>query len=76
MIRRSAVEFITYKTFLRDANRKSITRLRIDQEFAIVTIIVEFAMILFVDKIMIMSMIVNTIDVVDALKIRVILFVD
>jgi putative protein kinase ArgK-like GTPase of G3E family len=33
-------------------------------------------MILFVDKIMIMSMIMNTIDDVDALKIHIVLFVD
>ncbi len=73
MICRSAVEFITYKTLFRDANWKFIARSRINQKFTIVTIIVEFAMILFIDKIVIMSMI--TIDDVDALKIRVIFFV-
>ncbi len=59
MIRRSTVEFITYEVFFRDANRKSITRSRINQEFTIVTIIewFEFAMILFVDKVMIMNII-------------------
>ncbi len=40
----------------------------------IVTIIAEFAMILFVDEIVIISMI--TIDDVDALKIRIRLFID
>jgi hypothetical protein len=74
MIRRSAVKFITYETLFRDANWKSIARSRINEKSTIATIIVEFAMILFVDEVVIMSMI--TIDDVDALKIRVILFID
>ncbi len=78
MICRSTVEFITYKTLFRSANRKSITISKINQKFTIVTIIewFEFAMILFVDKIVIMRMIMNTIDNANVLKIRVILFVD
>ncbi len=76
MICRSAVKFITYETLFRDANWKFITRSRVNQKFTIVTIInwFEFAMILFVDKIVIENMI--TIRDVDVLKIRVILFVD
>jgi hypothetical protein len=75
MIRRSIIEFITYKTFFRNENWKFITRSRVNQKFMIVTIKrFKFAMILFVDKIVIMKMI--TIDNINVLKIRVILFVD
>jgi hypothetical protein len=74
MICRLIIEFITYETYFRNANWKFIARSKINQKFTIVTIIVEFAMILFIDKVVIMSMI--TIDDVDVLKIRVILFVD
>ncbi len=74
IIRWSAVEFITYETLFRNANRKSVARSRINKKSTIVTIIVEFAMILFVDEVVIMNMI--TIVDVNALKIRVILFID
>jgi hypothetical protein len=74
MICWSAVEFITYETLFRSANWKSFARSRINKKFTIVTIIVEFAMILSVDKVVIMNMI--TIDDVDVLKIRVIFFID
>ncbi len=70
----SAVKFITYGTLFQNANWKSISRSRINRKSTIITIIVEFAMILFVDEVVIMNII--TIDDVDALKIRVIFFVD